>query len=232
MQVTALNAWLRTQALAGLLVCIWLLAFAPTYGPPPGWLLACGVVLSYALLVWLLRAGRRIADLATIARLLGLAGLLATAGPTATFGWWCGAVAVVCADLLDGALARRFGGSEAGAVLDMEADQLVVFGLAATLVQQGGGGHVLVLPAMRWAFVLASWWLGIPAHEPKPVDGDNRRGRLVCAAVLMALLLAVAPGVPRTGGDLATAVAVLLLGWSFSGDARHLVARRNARSVA
>ena len=219
------------QSLAWLLVCVWLLAATPPAGPN-GILLASGVLLSFALLVGLLHAGRRIADLATIARLLGLALLVATAGPAATLGWWCGAVAVVCADLLDGALARRFGGSDAGAVLDMEADQLVVFGLAATLVQQGGGAHVLVLPAMRWTFVLASWWLGIPAHEPKPVDGDNRRGRLVCAAVLVALLLALAPGVPRMAGDVATAVAVLLLGWSFSGDARHLLARRSPRRVA
>ena len=231
MPVTALNAWLRTQSLAWLLVCIWLLASTPPSGPN-GLLLASGLVVSFALLVGLLRAGRRIADLATIARLVALAILVATAGPTATLGWWCGAVAVVCADLLDGALARRFGGSEAGAVLDMEADQLVVFGLTATLVQQGGGVHVLALPAMRWAFVLASWWLGIPAHEPKPVEGDNRRGRLVCAAVMVALLLALAPGVPRMAGDVATAVAVLLLGWSFSGDARHLLARRSTRSVA
>jgi phosphatidylglycerophosphate synthase len=229
--VTALNAWLRTQSLAWLLVCAWLVASAPPSGPN-GLLLAVGIGLSFVLLVGLLRAGRRIADAATIGRLSALAALVATAGPAATLGWWCGAVAVVFADLLDGALARRFGASEAGAVLDMEADQLVVFGLAATLVRQGGGTHVLILPAMRWTFVLASWWLGIPAHEPKPVDGDNRRGRLVCAAVLVALLLALAPGVPRAGGDVATAVAVLLLAWSFSGDARHLLARRRARSVA
>jgi phosphatidylglycerophosphate synthase len=229
--VTALNAWLRTQSLAWLPVCAWLLATAPPSGPN-GLLLAGGIGLSFVLLVGLLRAGRRIADVATIARLSALAVLVATAGPAATLGWWCAAVAVVFADLLDGALARRFGGSEAGAVLDMEADQLVVFGLAATLVRQGGGVHVLALPAMRWAFVLASWWLGIPAHEPKPVEGDNRRGRLVCAAVMVALLLALAPGVPRMAGDVATAVAVLLLGWSFSGDARHLLARRSTRSVA
>lgn len=232
MPVTALHVWLRTQSIVWLLVCGWLLASAPPYGSTSGLLLASGVVLSFTLLVGLLRAGRRIADAATIARLLALALLVANAGPTATLGWWCGAVAVVLADLLDGALARRFGGSEAGAVLDMEADQLVVFGLAATLVIRGGGAHVLALPALRWTFVLASWWLGIPAHEPKPVDGDNRRGRMVCAAVMVALLLALAPGVPRAAGDVVTAVAVLLLGWSFSGDARHLVARRRTREVA
>ncbi len=231
MPVTALNAWLRTQSVVWLLVCGWLLASAPPYGSASGPVLASGIALSFALLAGLLRAGRRIADAATIARLLALAALVAGVGPTSPLGWWSGAVAVVLADLLDGALARRFGGSEVGAVLDMEADQLVVFGLAATLVMRGGGAHVLALPALRWGFVLASWWFGIPAHEPKPVDGDNRRGRAVCAAVMIALLMALAPGVPRAAGDVVTAVAVLLLGWSFSGDARHLLGRRRSRSV-
>jgi hypothetical protein len=44
--------------------------------------------------------------------------------------------------------------------------------------------------------------------------------------VLVALLLALLPGLPPVAADAATAIAVLLLLWSFSGDARHLLAHR------
>jgi phosphatidylglycerophosphate synthase len=224
--VTALSTWLRLQSMLWLPCCAWL-AFGQerANAAAPAWI-AAGIGLSFAALLPILRAPRTAADVVTIARLLGLAVLLAAMPSTNAWLWWAGAVAVVLADLLDGAIARRFGGSEAGASLDMEADQFVVFGLAAAIVLAGGGAHALLLPAMRWAFVLAAWWLRVPAHEPKPVAGDNRRGRRICAAVLVALLLALLPGLPPVVADAATAIAVLLLAWSFSGDARHLLAHR------
>jgi phosphatidylglycerophosphate synthase len=224
--VTALSTWLRLQSLLWLPCCVWLaIGQERANSPTPGWL-AVGIGLSFATLLPVLRAPRTAADLVTIARLLGLVVLLGAMPSTSAWLWWAGAVAVVLADLLDGAVARRFGGSEAGASLDMEADQFVVFGLAAAIVLGGGGVHALLLPSMRWAFVLAAVWLRVPAHEPKPVDGDNRRGRRVCAAVLTALLLALLPGLSPVVADVATAIAVLLLAWSFSGDARHLLAHR------
>jgi phosphatidylglycerophosphate synthase len=224
--VTALSTWLRLQSLLWLPCCAWL-AIGPerANAAAPGWL-AVGIGLSFATLLPLLRAPRTAADLVTIGRLLGLVVLLGTMPSASPWPWWAGAVAVVLADLLDGAVARRCGSSEAGASLDMEADQFVVFGLAAAIVFGGGGVHVLLLPAMRWAFVLAAVWLRVPAHQPKPVDGDNRRGRRVCAAVLTAQLLALLPGLPPAVADAATAIAVLLLAWSFTGDARHLLAHR------
>ena len=63
-------------------------------------------------------------------------------------------------------------------------------------------------------------------QEPKPIDGDNRRGRRVCAAVVCALLLALWPPLPRAATDAATLLAVLLLAWSFAGDTKYLLARR------
>jgi len=224
--VTALSTWLRLQSLLWLPCCAWL-AFGQERANPatPSWL-AVGIGLSFATLLPILRAPRTAADLVTIARLLGVALWLGTVSSTSAWLGWTAAVVLVLADLLDGAVARRFGGSEAGASLDMEADQFVVFGLAAAIVVAGGGPHALLLPAMRWTFVLAAWWLRVPAHEPKPVAGDNRRGRRICAAVLVALLLALLPGLPPVLADAATAIAVLLLAWSFSGDARHLLAHR------
>ncbi|MCK5945391.1 MAG: hypothetical protein KAI24_25600, partial [Planctomycetes bacterium] len=82
-----------------------------------------------------------------------------------------------------------------------------------------------------YAFVLAAWWASVPANDPKPVDGDNRRGRLVCAAVVVALLLALLPGLSPRIGDALTGVAALLLVWSFAGDWLFLLARRREREV-
>jgi len=233
MTIAALQTWLRTQSvwwLGWLLAASWCGA-----AERPAWWLPvqiAAMAASYASVVAILRAGRRAADVVTIVRCLGL--LIAIwLADTGQAGCWLVAIVVVLLDLVDGAVARRFGGSPQGAVLDMETDQLTVLGLATLVVAGGGGAHVLALPALRYVFVLAMWWAGAPAHEPKPVAGDNRRGRFVCACVMVALLLALCPSMPRLGGDVLTAAAVLLLSWSFAGDARFLLAhRRAARSRA
>lgn len=232
MRVAALQVWLRVQAV------VWLGAAAlPVFAatdPRWGAAWAVGMGVSFAILVALLGAGRRAADVVTILRF----GMLLAVLSFGAAGWdawtWTAAVVVVVLDLVDGAIARRFGGSAEGAILDMEADQFTVLGLAGLVVAHGGGAHVLVLPAMRYVFVLAMWWAGAPAHDPKPVNGDNRRGRRICAAVMVALLFALLPGLPALPRDLATLAAVLLLGWSFTGDAKFLLAHRRtaARSRA
>lgn len=228
MPIAALQIWLRIQAVW------WLgwLVFAAWSGAgerPPAWAAVevLAMAASYACLVGILRAGRRAADVVTIGRCLGLMVLIWLAAGGWPWSFWL-ALAVVLLDLVDGAVARRWGGSPAGAVLDMETDQLTVLGLAGLVVAGGGGAHVLVLPALRYGFVLAMWWAGAPAHDPKPVDGDNRRGRFVCACVLVALLLALWPPLPRPVADAVTAVAVVLLLWSFGGDAKYLLAHRRA----
>lgn len=233
MVIAALPTWLRIQAIWWL---GWLLA-AAWFGAAerPAWWGATQItamVVTYASLLSILRAGRRAADVVTIARFAGLLVVICLAVDR-PFATWVGAIVVVLLDLVDGAVARRFGGSPQGAVLDMETDQLTVLGLSALVVAGGGGVHVLILPALRYLFVLAMWWGRAPAHDPKPVDGDNRRGRIVCACVMVALLTALWPPLPPRFGDLSTAVAVVLLVWSFAGDARFLLAhRRTARSRA
>lgn len=231
MSIAALQTWLRIQAVGWL---GWLAAAAWLDGTArPGWwpgFVIVAMTVSYAALVAILRAGRRAADVVTIGRCAGLMVAIGITGRMPTVGWSLAVVAVLL-DLVDGAVARRFGGSPQGAVLDMETDQFTVLGLASAVVAAGGGAHVLLLPALRYAFVLAMWWAGAPAHDPKPVAGDNRRGRRICACVLVALLAALCPWIPPWAGDLATAVAVALLAWSFSGDARFLLAhRRTART--
>jgi phosphatidylglycerophosphate synthase len=236
MQVRVLQVWLRSQALGWLpvlVLCAWWRADVFT-APWPG-VAAIVMAAAHVALVAVLRAGRRAADMVTLLRFAGVAALLAFGGAAAAdaaWSFWCAATVVVLLDLVDGAVARRFGGSEAGAVLDMETDQCTVLTLSLLVVAHGGAVHVLLLPALRYLFVLAMWFAGAPAHEPKPKNGDNRRGRRVCAAVMVALLVALLPEMPPLARDLATAVAVLLLAWSFTDDARHLVGHLRTRAVA
>lgn len=227
MPVSALQTWLRVQALVWLPACAALPWIAGDRWWAPWW--AAGMGGSYLALVRILRTGSRPADAVTIARFVGLLLLVVEGAGRFDPGLWAIAVVVVLLDLVDGAVARRFGGSPQGAVFDMETDQFAVLTLAAIVVAAGGGAHVLILPAMRYVFVLAMWLVGAPAHDPKPVDGDNRRGKLVCAAVMVALLIAAWPGLHGVVRDVATALACGLLAWSFSADARFLVAHRLAR---
>lgn len=185
------------------------------------------LLLSIVSLPMVLRAGRRIPDAVTMLRALALLPLVAV--PFASpWTFWSLAVLVSLLDLVDGALARRLGATAAGAVLDMETDQLTIATFALLVVAAGGAPHVLLLPLMRPAFVLAAWRYGLPATDPKPVHGDNRRGRRVCAAVMIALLLALMPGAPAWLRDVVTGIAVLLLLWSFSSDWQFLLQRRRA----
>jgi phosphatidylglycerophosphate synthase len=227
MSSRSLQVWLRIQALVWLWVLL-LLGMADAVADSPNWhaLIGFGSVLSLASLVSVLHFWPNAADLVTLGRSAAIFALVAFAPrPLQWTGWVIAALACL-ADLLDGKIARASDPTDHGAHLDMECDQLVVFGLAVLVVTGGGGSHVLLLPAMRWLFVLAAWYWKIPAHEPKPVDGDNRRGRLICAAVVMLLLLALIPRLLPFVGNLATFVAVMLLGWSFREDMNYLLENR------
>lgn len=226
----ALQFWLRIQALFWLPVLV-MVAFCP--GTVSWEFSIAGIAVSFASVVAVLRALRTPADVVTVARILGLVAVAWVVAVDVPILAWLSVLGLVLLDLVDGWLARRFGGSAAGAVLDMEADQLTVLLLALLLVRGGGGEHVLLVPGIRYFFVLAMWLLRLPAHDPKPVDGDNRRGRLCCALVVGALMLALWPGLGLGLADMSTAFAVLVLAYSFGSDARFLIGRlRSARSTA
>jgi len=191
---------------------------------------SAGAGLSLVSLALVLAAPRSLADVVTVFRAAAVIALVLATAWIGDLSWWTWALLVGAAacDLLDGALARRFGASARGAMLDMESDQLTVLSLSWLVVAGGGGVHVLLLPALRYAFVIGAWLVGIPAVDPKPVNGDNRRGRLICAVVFVALLLALMPGMPRVATDVFSGAAALLLSWSFAQDWAYLFAMRRA----
>lgn len=143
-----------------------------------------------------LGAGKTAADYVTGGRTI--VALLATSFSFASgrldLGLWSLLVLAAIADLVDGFVARRFGSSAGGAVLDMEADQ-ASFVLYASLATYFGIAPMvmLVLPALRYGYVLLMSVRGLPIHDPKPLDGDNRRARLVCAIAVVLQLAILAP---------------------------------------
>ncbi len=161
------------------------------------------------------------ADLVTTVRLAAAVAWLLFINPGAASA---GLLALILAlDLVDGWLARRFGPTPQGAIYDMEADQLTVLILAYHAVSQGLPVWVLVMPGLKYVSVLLSSFLGLPFADPKPKDGDNRRGRLVCAFTFVALWSVSLPGVSSSAKTALVAAALGLLLLSFSDDLRFLL---------
>jgi len=191
--------------------------------------------VSYVALWGVLRAGRRVADWVTIARFIGFQALFVAVALTGRITWalWIGLGAVVLLDLADGWTARRFGGSRAGAVLDMETDQLVTLGLALLACGVAKVGiWILLLPAFKYGYVLSSGVLGLAVHDPRPVDGGNQRAKTICALVMAILLACTLPVLPLAVRQVASGIAVGLLGCSFAIDARALYGRQKESASA
>jgi phosphatidylglycerophosphate synthase len=123
-------------------------------------------------------------------------------------------------DGLDGWLARRTGmASEFGARFDMETDAALILVLSILVWQHGkAGAWVLLSGLMRYAFVAAGWllpWLARPLQS-------TRRGKTVAVGQLVGLSVALAPMVPAPLSDVAAALTLTALAWSFAIDIARL----------
>ncbi|MCK5941445.1 MAG: CDP-alcohol phosphatidyltransferase family protein, partial [Planctomycetes bacterium] len=125
MSSSSLSWWSRVQALAWVPALVWC---ACASGEPRREAVAIGIGASVVWLAVVLRAPRTVADVVTLIRALAAAALLVAPTWLGDRPWWTWSllVAVAALDLVDGALARRFGATSGGAVLDMETDQLTV----------------------------------------------------------------------------------------------------------
>ncbi len=140
------------------------------------------------------------------------------------------AVALVL-DAVDGQVARRTGtATPLGARFDMEVDAFLILVLSVH-VARSAGGWVLVIGAMRYAFVAATWvlpWL----RGPLP----PRFWRKVVAAAQGVVLASAAAGVlPRPLVTAALAVSLALLVESFGHDIGYrwrAAAPRPVRAIA
>jgi phosphatidylglycerophosphate synthase len=111
----------------------------------------------------------------------------------ASTAWQLGIVAVVAAsDMLDGFLARRFGGSRAGAVLDPIADKVFMASAFLTVWHRGLlAGYelagVLLRDIVAIVAFLATWLLRRPVALPARAGG-----KAVTIAQLLTLVAAIA----------------------------------------
>lgn len=222
------NRWVLTQS------CLWLVLLSGAAVRPANflsgvWLLGAAFVsaLSFGRLWKILGSGRTVADWATLGRFAGLLAVTFAVNRAGAVTWatWTLYVFVVVADLFDGWLARRYGGSEEGAILDMETDQFTTLILACVALHAGTGPWVLGLPVLKYVFALGMRNVD-GAQDPKPCDGDNRRARLVCASVMVLLLVTIHPASTALLRAVASASALAILSTSFAGDLRFL--RRRA----
>jgi len=227
MLIRKFQRWLLAQSAAWLTVLA-LLAWSVASGVDLSailWLASGLGIVSFALLWRVLWAGSTLADRVTLARFLGLA---AVCGATGIHGRvdlpiWIAMAIVTCLDAVDGWCARRFGGSEHGAILDMETDQLTVLGFSIlATVYVGAGVWLLALPACRYFNVVCLWIFEKPISDPKPRAGKNAQARVIHASVMVLLLVCTFPQATDVLRVIAGAVAVVLLLYSYASDALYL----------
>lgn len=226
------RAWLLSQAL------LWLpwLALAGAHGAlaPPAWRITTLALAaaSYAVLVVNSGAFRTVADRVTIARfaLLLVGASLASARGSLDHTVWIVFGVALAGDCVDGFCARRFGASEAGAILDMETDQFAFLLVGLTAVSIAGLPRILlVLPALRLLKLTAYALARVDAHQPRPRSGDNSAARTLCAIATALLWLALLPGAPGFWAWASGGTAAALLVFSFRVDLRDLLATLTAR---
>jgi len=184
-------------------------------------------------IVTLLRTG--IAALVTGLALEALGtgeGLLANPGEIGDLWAWAvpvGAVLALILDGVDGWLARRGRLASAfGARFDMEADGLLVLGLALAVLASGRAGPwVLLAGALRYLFVAGgALWPALKAPLP-----PSFRRKAVCVAIGIALVIGLVPAVPPGTAGLLAGIGVLALVYSFAVDTVWLLRRRAPERV-
>jgi phosphatidylglycerophosphate synthase len=142
--------------------------------------------------------------------------LMALAGPAPERTWYLLALVVptLALDAVDGAVARwTRSATSAGAQLDMQVDAgvLVVLGVAVSPVL---GAWVLLIGAMRYLYVAASWaWPILRSSLPR-----SRFRRAVAGIQGAALATALAPVVPVGVARIVVLLALVLLLASFGSQ--------------
>lgn len=143
--------------------------------------------------------------------------------------WLSLALIALLLDGVDGWVARRTATQSAfGARFDMELDALLILLLClGVMLKTSAGPWVLLIGAMRYAFVAAGWrypWLQAPLY-------DSQRRKAVCVWQMAALLLALVPW--ASSGHVAPVLALsalLALLYSFGVDIRWLYRRQGAQT--
>lgn len=165
------------------------------------------------------------ANLVTLLRAAGvclLAGFIGRAEEAADLGWLLplAALAILGLDGLDGWLARRLNLVSAyGARFDMEVDGFLILVLCL-LVAEGtaAGPWVVLCGALRYLFL--AWLTWMPRYD-RPLPPSLRR-KTVFVAQAVALVAALAPGLPDVSAIALATTATGLVSASFAIDSLFL----------
>ncbi len=134
------------------------------------------------------------------------------------------AAVALALDLVDGYVARRSGTESAfGARFDMEVDAFLIAVLSVHVAFGGFGWWVLLIGAMRYLYVAASWalpWLGLPLPP-------RRSAKVIAAIQGVTLAVAASDLFPERLVRVALVVALALLVQSFGQDCWALWRRRH-----
>ena len=215
--------WKYLHALLALVFIACLLVGADVTGGTVWWLLGL-LYLHMALLLPIIGAAPlKPANLLTLTRAFGTVPLVLWFGPSASppdsvrVLLLLIIILLVCTDLADGYIARRFGASAAGAKLDEETDAWFTLVLAFLLYRSGGYGQwVLSFGAIRYVFVLLFALTGKREHYPPGFSNFSRR---VCAVSVSTLAGGFAQFLPYWLRATALAAGLVLLTVSFAWEA-------------
>jgi phosphatidylglycerophosphate synthase len=130
------------------------------------------------------------------------------------------AVLMIVLDGVDGWLARRSRMTSAfGARFDVETDALLVMAMSLLVWQHGkAGAWALLGGMMRYAFVMAGYWLRWMARPLRP----TRRAKTISVCHMVGVSVALAPIVAHPLSAIAVGSTVIALSWSFAVDVRRL----------
>jgi len=164
---------------------------------------------------------RRWADRVTGFRVLLCPVLFAAHALDPRAAWWKVGLAlvIIALDRVDGEVARREGTSERGAVFDMESDAFYLVTMSAVAhLYLGVTALVFIVGGMRPLYVCA-WAVLRRFIEPSsPNRAGSLRARLIHVALVVALMIDLAPLVPLAARNAATGVAILLILYSYAVD--------------
>lgn len=219
----SLHTWSLVMAVISVVVMlVWMLA--PALVSPMGMSVAHGVwaLAGFGYLFVHIEAYRRWADRVTAVRVLLCVLLFAGHALDPRAAWWKVGVAIliIVLDGVDGALARRHGPTERGAVFDMESDSFYVITMCGVAHLYLGLGAWIYLAGLLRPLYVCMWAVLLLFVKPPSPNrkGGSQRGRIVFLVLIISLITNLAPIIPFGVKQGVSALAVALLCYSFSID--------------
>lgn len=219
----SLHTWSLLMAVTSQVVMgVWMVA--PGLLSPVGMTEAYGVwaVLGIGYLFVHIDGHRRWADRVTAVRVSLCVLLFAGHALDPRPGWWKVGVAIliIVLDGVDGALARRHGPTERGAVFDMESDALYVITLCGVAHLSLGCGRWIFIAGLLRPLYVCLWAVLLLFVEPPSPNrkGGSQRGRLTFLVLIISLITNLAPIIPFAVKQVFSAMTVALLCISFAID--------------